>query len=565
MFGLKSRPATGSRLAAFAGGRRFVCVRTSGGAILLALLFSACAGGESGSTSDPTTTADAAVDTAVRADVLVPIADALSTREVPDSAIFVTPQGIDSDSCGARAKPCKSVNHGLLRAQREKLGIVALSEGAYSGSVRLLEGVDLIGGFSTSFAAVGGESRILGEVLDGQAIAVGAKNITRTTRLSHLTIVAVDATIAGASSYGLHLVASPGVELSDLQVRAGAGADGAHGQSYDIPAPDGDDGSPGRGGGESVETPEPILSCPVPDAAASGAPGTGGVVRQYQGQLCGSAGGEGGAAGIDTCGGSAGKAASGTGTTAASCAQGQAGFGGVGGVGGSNKNCAIEHKGGPGIDGCDGVDGSHGADATGGQGLGTLVDALFVGAAGGNGEPAKNDALGGGGGGGGGGGDCDFLNCFLCLADRGGGGGGGGSAGCPGLGGGGGQAGGGSFGVFLVGAGTISIRRSEISTANGGRGGNGGTGQDGGAGGKGAIGGAAFQDAGSGGRGGNGGSGGNGGNGGGGAGGPSVGIFVAEGARVQSQELRFNLGAAGPGGGGFGQAGKVGVRANIAP
>ena len=296
----------------------------------------------------------------------------------------------------------------------------------------------------------------------------------------------------GASIYAVYVHSSTNYTIERCVISTGDAADGVMGN-------DGDDGNPGGPGFIGDNGGDGSDCC--------GGGGAGGVGFHN--------GGVGGTGGYGSDDGD----------------QGASGFGPQGGLGGSAGDgdgdhtcafgCVDAGSGGPGAGGGT-FNGMNGMDATGGS----IVNGVFVPAAGGNGTDGDGGS-GGGGGGGGGGTDC-------CLDDRGAGGGGGGGGGWPGTGATGGGGGGSTYAVFIWNNGAGGQLVDVVLNPGGaGFGAAGGEGGQGGAGGPGAGGGVGLDNGGDGGDGGPGSPGGNGGDGGTGSAGEIVqlyqnGSFVSE-------------------------------------
>ena len=329
----------------------------------------------------------------------------------------------------------------------------------------------------------------------------------------------------GRSSIAIVAETGSLLELSNCEVGAGRGGDGAVGET---PAGTGEPGANGEDGQQG---------CIGPDAHLGGA---GGALE------CG---------GVGVAGGRGG-----TGDNGANGGQGSPGqpadpTGGKGGAGQGPTSCTIERIGGAGNAGTVGTAGA-GASA---EQPGTLTLDGIIGASGADGGPGKPGQGGGGGGG--------ASTCWVAPnVHAGPSGGGGGSGGCAGLGGKGGHAGGASIAILGLNA---EIRLTDVSllTSRGGNGGNGGEGQAGGAGGNGGIAGMGNPNSVAC-PGGTGGQGGTGGKGGGGRGGHSIGI-AHTGAAPDISKASFNTDVViepAPGGNvgiGPGSAGAAGEVASI--
>ncbi|MEW5848393.1 MAG: choice-of-anchor D domain-containing protein [Myxococcota bacterium] len=447
----------------------------------------------------------------------------------PDDAVFVSPSGVDG-APGTRTQPLSSVEEALTLAAGSGRDVY-IAQGSYGvdGTLSVVNGVSLYGGFSQDFATRSNSA--ISELLVNSATAVLAQDITGATVLDRLSVVGTDA--ATGSAYGVRAINSPGLVLNQCTVEAGRGAVGGAGSSVAGTATVGGNGGQGQEGCE--DSGGFCSGCSQPQGGGEGS------------SVCGMPGGGGGSARKDGNYGNAGAQGAG-GTPAGAGTPPHQG----------NWEPTVQYRGTNGANGSPGAEGSPGSPSYAASGY-----SPSNGQTGDTGSPGA----GGGGGGGGGGGESD-CNSY------GGGGGGGGGGGCGGAPGTGGRSGGGSFAVYLW-ASNVSITSCTLRTRGGANGGDGGTGQVGGDGGRGGrrsdtsnagnpYGGSNEQDDGSnGGRGGDGGKGGRGGHGGGGAGGPSVGVLVAGGATPALGTNTFSLGTAGSGGSSLGNDGPTGVRADV--
>ncbi|GEM_PF-6056583 len=430
------------------------------------------------------------------------------------ASVFVSAaEGSDSNSCGTKSVPCKTIGTGLTRAKALGFSNVLITVGTYAESFPVADGISLYGAYGLDWSRdAAGVTRIEASDVTG----IIAEAIVLPTTLNHLYI-------QGKSGSGLSTRTSVAfrasgcgdkLQLIRVTVQAGDGFKGSNGGS----------GSNGQGGATGNN-----------GNGTNG--GTGGVVQ------CGStvpttgAGGDGG--GSYNCGSNNGKPGTGTAMVP----------GGAGGKAGTNECGDCNDWGGPGSSGNGGATGVNGESAKGCDSpFGTLSGLVW---SPGLAPAGTSGALGGGGGGGGGGGtDVDPLSCVIgagiCIGAGGGGGGGGGcggTAGSPGL------SGGASVAILLVNS-PIQIKDSLVLLGKGGDGGNGGKGGSGGAGGQGGNPGKPTCDEGGpGGTGGKGGNGGAAGGSGGGCGGPAVGVGYL-GAAPNIKNVTYQGGAGGEGGAG---------------
>lgn len=450
-----------------------------------------------------------------------------------NQAVFVSILGSDENT-GTLTSPLRTIQRGINLASDMGRTQVLVTTGNFNGTVSMLDGISVYGGYTTNFAgrdlySAGTHIRV------STPIAVTVPTITQPTALSGLAVHGAMAP-PEQSSMAI-LVENAGQEdfrLEYVLVQAGEGGQGTSGSS-------GTSGEPG-----------------ITGSGASGAGGaTGGA------GFCSNAGGDGG--------------------TGRNCNRGRSSDGssgagnGAGSGGGAGWNycpdCSLlwhnPHVGASGGNGTPGTPGTSGQLATAATlSKGSFNGTTFEGAHGGDGTSGTHGA-GGGGGGSGGAAKAHPAGCGPGRA--GGGGGGGGSGGCLGTHGTGGTAGGASFGV-VVNAGTILVVGTTITQGEGGRGGNGGNGGDGGTGGTGGVGNTPDSvnstegRSGAGGKGGDGGHGGAGSGGAGACGGPSIGIALLGTAEISTPEEEpiFMGGIAGAGGNG-GTGGRIGNTTNRAP
>ncbi|GMV39841.1 MAG: hypothetical protein AMXMBFR64_15570 [Myxococcales bacterium] len=439
--------------------------------------------------------------------------------------VFVDGVGGKAGNPGTREEPLKTIAQGIAAAQAAQRPHVYVSQGIYAETVELQAGISLFGGYSAKNGW--GRSKSYVTQIQGGSVAVRAEGIGVPTILDGFTITSANTGGSGASSIGVLISGSTGVELRYNTIEAGAGGAGAAG----APGSQGATAGTGTGGQSGCENGTACIgicgSCAKPVGGAAGT------------SPCGAAGGKGGDGGDS--GGKGGDGGKGGGLN-----------GGAGGPGGAKtQNGTAGTKGGP------GAPGQHGA---GGGELGEFTATGYFGAGGAPG--GAGGAGSGGGGGGGGGGDeagCFTLSWCKTYGSSGGGGGGGGCGGTPGGAGGG---GGGSFGVLVYG-GKPALLGNAIASGAGGTGGAGGQGGLGGSGGPGGPGGAkGDQDSqGVGLQGGDGGNGGAGGAGGGGGGGPSVAVVCSGGAAPVLSGNQLTAGFGGAGGGSAGNPGAKGLSA----
>jgi hypothetical protein len=507
-----------------------------------------------------------------------------------DNGVFVALNGKDV-AAGSQTSPLASIAAGIAKAKATGKRDVYVASGVYDGSLALVAGVHVYGGYSADFKAhdpQAYETVVLGGTFQVDLPgAINAANLIGSkATLDGFTVFGASTKTKGASTYGIFLRdCDAGLRIRGNKVIAGdagggkpgsAGSNGAAGLS----------GTPG-GNAKDIGT----FTCSTTHATSGG---LGGV------HSCG---------GVDVSGGGGGKAicpdydedgtqpkSSPYKQTLSAAEQGVSGKGAGGGKGGasgydsliwegSSSVCGIcvqpkamdgaDFLSGSGLNGSDGADGALGNAGSGCDGQsGKISGGLWTPGSAANG---LGGAPGSGGGGGGAGGGVETTpGCKSDPAfkypDLGGSGGGAGSGGCGASGGTAGGSGGGSFALFLTFSAVPSslpqVSDNLLVTGNGGDGGSGGQGGVGGLGGDGKFGGADDPAklawcASAGGRGGQGGNGGHGGGGGGGCGGVAYGIFLAgSGAADASKLATANsvqlLGLPGLGGNGGKSLGKTG-------
>lgn len=462
------------------------------------------------------------------------------------NGIFVSPNGVDTNSGLTRAAPKRSLNSAVVALATSGKRDLYVAAGTYDEPLELLgiSGVNAAGQYDP---------------------ATWRRAMTNTTTVRTgnpaLKLDAVNNVLvqgfrfeggAGAgstpSAYGAWVSESQGVKLEGLFVQAGRGADGAPGVGGGVGTTG---GTGGTGAAGCVAETRPFsgsidaqLICAILEGDCNRPnAGTGGT------SACGYPGGPGGQPShfdFDImpvpAGQSGNPAPNGTGT---------------GGTGVPHLTTPQPGSQYYGLDGASGAVGSNGAGATTSVMFGANGYVLRNGSNGAIGGHGR----GGGGGGGGAGGQEPIIHPSLASCEAfGSGGGGGGGGGCGGGFGFGGIGGGASIALFLY---NSNVTATAVN-ARSGNGGNGGAGGDGGGGGPGGPGGGSNTsgdqgDATRGGGGGKGGDGGRGGHGGGGAGGSVYGL-VKNGATTWSPGtgVSFMLGTGGSAGSSMGNAGPAG-------
>jgi hypothetical protein len=466
-----------------------------------------------------------------------------------------------NNGAGTVIDPVRDVQDGIDLAVSQSMDYVLVSEGAYSESIRLAPGVNLVGGYSFFFEEY--DAVLYDTVLDGDqttAALPGAINLAcdgSVQRIQGWSVVGTLPDDPGESSYGLYLEdCDGGLTVLNTVVNGRDGADGVGG----VAGAHGDFGVGGSDGADAQRTgcnSDPAggdggsYMCAVPSLSEDISGGKGGdtlcpiIYDQFT---------ETGWAGSGINGGAGG-------TPASHCL-----FNDI-----TCSVCLNSADWGTGGVGAAGSDGNHGGSGAGcSQSAGQVLGGLFVGALGGTGGTADN---GGGGGGGGAGGGAETI-AWCGDPASGGTGGGGGSGGCGAQGATSGTGGGGSFGLFLVYTSAPAswpvVIGNVFSAQVGGDGGPGGSGGVGGVGGRPGKGGAqgnanttVLWTGRAGGDGGNGGNGGHGGGGGGACGGVSYALYVSGAAPAATYGNGATLFSQSGGQGGAGGYGPGGTSGNI--
>lgn len=400
-------------------------------------------------------------------------------------AVFVAPTG-SADAAGTQSDPFASITNAAAAAA-DSGKVVIVCNATYDEQVTLDTSTRIYGGFSCP-----DESNPWQPTADEHPLVAPSTGTPLSIDSADYSVVvenidfeAADATQAGRSSIAARVVGSSDVTLRRVTLTAGAGADGADGETTPLTFPDRETELDGKAGDD-------------PDA-----PGSGGVYKCEGGTT------RGGAGGVAMSGSSDGD-------------DGAPKYDDVGGKGGQEgASC------GTGGTGLDGADAPAQPDALGARTVGTIANDTWQPEGGQDGEVGLPGQGGGGGAG-----------------SASGNGGGGGAGGCGGAGGQGGKGGGASIALLSVDS-DVTLDSATLQTADGGDGGQGSLGQDGqkddvtGGGGAGGQGGGAAACPG-----GNGGAGGRGGHGGGGAGGISVSI-VYRGTAPGQHDVTLEVGNAG--------------------
>lgn len=404
--------------------------------------------------------------------------------------VFVSAAVGSSEGQGTGHSPLATLGEGLDAAEAIGAKHVIVSEGHYSESIVLRNGISIHGGYTDEWKA-GGPAEFVGNPV------LQAKDISDATVVRHLHLRGDDGENPGESAHGAIVVDSPGLKLMQLRIEAGRGRDGVSGED----GVDGTDGSqasygvPGNAhwqdGNNCPAWVEPVPYLDV-DWKSNG-------TRCYGGRGAGYRSLHGQSLRVD---------------------EAEAGW--CGDSAQPGQPVVAGQRGNPGERGADGADGQGGEPATG-----SFTRDGYVATQGSDGQDGVHGGGGGGGAMGGRGIDTNYAYCDIIYGGGGGTGGDGGQAGTGGAG-----ALGGGASIALLVWGPLYTEDLTLVAGNGGDGGDGGLGSVGGEGGFGGRGGQGrfynFNGVppGAGGDGGFGGDGGRGGEGGGAAGGPSYALVL---------------------------------------
>src|ERR1700733_3761114 len=140
--------------------------------------------------------------------------------------VYVATTGADTNP-GTMTEPLATVAAGIaLAAQATTPRPVFVATGSYTGSIQMVAGVDVTGGFDPTTWQRSGSAAT---ELSGPSPVVTFESITTPTVLANFTILAADATSAGASSIAVVIDSSQMVVLQDDLIQAGSGGSGSDG------------------------------------------------------------------------------------------------------------------------------------------------------------------------------------------------------------------------------------------------------------------------------------------------------------------------------------------------
>lgn len=430
----------------------------------------------------------------------------LTENDCASALLYVDDMANGGD--GSKNSPFSSLQDALNKAKNGSVkAILIKGTGTYKGTIDVLSGVSILGGFDSSWKpdenlkpTIEGDANPNGDVF-----GVKADSIDQETWLVNLIVKTPDA-VNGHNNYGLYTTKATRLHVYKTDVFAGKGGDGADGQD----GASGANGGIGRMGGDGRGKwlAQSMMWREIWVANT--------LTNFGENPSCpnATAGGRGGAGGYWGPNGEV------------SPQNGRDSSGGA--VGGNGGQTPFTTSGEPGDNGM--AFSERATAGPSGQPSGFFKNGFFE-RENANGQKGADGQNGAGGGGGGGGqyADLDFIGWLVGSPQ----GGGGGAGGCGGLGAEGGQGGGSSFGLFAVESDGLIATNSLFSGSQGGGGGAGGQGGAGGVGGQGGPSNDTNTDqngreairAKSSGKGGNGADGQGGGHGGGGAGGLSYGAY----------------------------------------
>ena len=141
-----------------------------------------------------------------------------------NNAIFVSPSG-DDTFAGTRENPVKTITQGIKLAQQQGKTGVYLDKGTYSGSVLMVAGIGVYGGYDSG--NLWARSAANESLIQGGTTAITLSNIAKETHLELVSVKSADGTSAGQSSYGVFVVNSSGpVIIGQAKINSGNGANG---------------------------------------------------------------------------------------------------------------------------------------------------------------------------------------------------------------------------------------------------------------------------------------------------------------------------------------------------
>lgn len=163
--------------------------------------------------------------------------------------IYVDPTYDGDDSDGSCQRPRTSLNRAVAQArQLDSKAVILGGDSTFRGSVTLQEGLSLLGGFDRApdwSRNTDKVPRVLADTdqIDDDLIEAGDDlllapvrviDAEQPTRVEHLILEAADVDdYESGSSAALVALRAPGLQLTDVELRAGAGGDGVDGQPGD--------------------------------------------------------------------------------------------------------------------------------------------------------------------------------------------------------------------------------------------------------------------------------------------------------------------------------------------
>jgi hypothetical protein len=175
--------------------------------------------------------------------------------------VYVSTTGCDGLYCGAKATPCRTIQHGIDRAAVVHATSVYVGTGTYSESVTLASGLTVQGGFTSTWDPTDGGAATI--IQGMRSPTVQLSGVTAATTLSTVTVWGKETADLGESLYGIFATgdADGGTFTLDNVIvsvaDAGAGAAGASPgaatpAAASCAAGNGADGGSGSTGGTSA-------------------------------------------------------------------------------------------------------------------------------------------------------------------------------------------------------------------------------------------------------------------------------------------------------------------------
>src|SRR5215469_5000095 len=141
---------------------------------------------------------------------------------------YVSPDGIDSDSCGqSPVSACKTIQQGINNCKGDNCGVL-VRYGVYGSgatTVRLADGISLYGSCSFDGSDRKYRSTVLGRP------AISANGINQPTTIYGFVVYAESGGNPGEASVAVTVANSSGLRLSDDVLASGTGGTGEHGSA----------------------------------------------------------------------------------------------------------------------------------------------------------------------------------------------------------------------------------------------------------------------------------------------------------------------------------------------